>query len=125
MVDLSNEESWQLITQESKSVSGTPGIFNRLSEILIPIPFVSEYFKIFANTVNGKPTWNYAGRLYLFVGSINSFTPEYLESTGIILNEWRIVYFPRLVDTQNSHLMFEAPYWMPDISIELWQYQEI
>ncbi len=124
MVNLSSEENWQIIYQESREVSGDPGYNNRISNILIPIPFLSEYFKIFANTTKGKTTWNWAGRLYLYIGSISNPVPEYYSSTGIILNEWKIVNFPGIKLTQESHLSFKAPYWMPDINITILQYQE-
>ncbi len=124
MVDLSNDSSWQSIANEQRSVSGTPGYFNRIPNIIMPIPFASQYFKIFANTVTGKQSWNYAGRLYLYIGSVNDFTPEYFSSTGILLNEWRVVDFPGILKSQQSHLSFEAPYWMPDINLEIYQYQE-
>ncbi|MGB3514671.1 MAG: hypothetical protein WBA93_36765 [Microcoleaceae cyanobacterium] len=125
MVDLSNDSNWQLIAEEQRNISGTPGYFNKIPNIIMPIPFINEYFKVFANTVNGKSTWNYAGRLYLYIGSVNDFAPEYFSSTGIILNEWRIVHFPGVLLTQQSHLSFEPPYWMPDIDLEVYQYQEV
>ena len=125
MADLSKDFNWQLIATETRSVSGVPGYFNRLPNIIMPIPFSTRYFKIFANTVNVKQSWNWAGRLYLYIGSVNDFVPEYFSSTGVILNEWRIVDFPGVLETLEAHLAFEAPYWMPDINIEIYQYQEI
>ncbi|NER02650.1 MAG: hypothetical protein F6K17_08430 [Okeania sp. SIO3C4] len=124
MVDLSNEDAWTLIARESRAVSGAPSFLNRIPSILMVIPFISEYFKIFVDSPNGRSSWNWAGRLYLYIGGIENFSPAYYSSTGIILNEWRIVYFPGILFAQQSHLLFEPPYWMPDINIELYQYQE-
>ncbi len=125
MVDLSNDFNWQLIAEETRNVSGKPGYYNRISNIIMPIPFSSQYFKIFASTTNGKDTWKWAGRLYLYIGSVNNFVPGYFNSTGIILDEWRIVDFPGVLKTMEAHLAFESPYWMPDINIAIYQYQEI
>jgi hypothetical protein len=123
MVDLSNDNNWVEISDESRQISGTPSRTNRIDPIRISIPFLSPYFQIFAANSQAKIGWWLAGSVELFVGSVEAFVPIRVEPKIIPLNEWQLVYFP-LSESQNWHLQFDTAYWHSEIDIAVKQYIE-
>ncbi len=124
MVDLSNEDNWQIIYTNSASVSGQPGYNNRLPEFVCSIPFLSFYFRIFANSNTAPSYYQYAGAVRLFIGSVEDELPIYVTQRKFTLGSSRLMYFV-LESSTPYHLSFLPPYWLPDITVTVEQFQPI
>jgi len=124
VVDLSRLENWEKIYEQSKTSSDYNAKYGEISKFIIPISFLSPYFKIFASTPSGKINWFFAGWLVLYVGSVEERAPAQIATKDILLNEWQILIFPEINLSINNHLSFSVPYWIFDMNIVIYQYVE-
>lgn len=124
MPDLSNDALWHPVYEGSTSVTGQPTRENKIPPIPLAIPFINRYFRAYVETSN--PRWYYGGRVTLNIGSINNPSPIYATNRKLVLRKWALLDFS-LIEGANSsqfHLIYEPPWWFPDINLAIYQYQE-
>lgn len=127
MPQFSNEEHWELIADETRSVAGTPARDNAIAPLLLPIPYLSPYFKAFISILNNNRPWYYGGRFVLYVGNVESPVPVYATSRKMLLNDWKLLEFPHLATASQGsqfYFQYEPPWWFPNISLTMYQYIE-
>jgi hypothetical protein len=118
MPDLSNLSQWQLIQSQTLIGSGEEIIHS------FPLLYLSRYVKAIATTT--KPTLKFAGSLSLMIGSVSSGNPVYATSGKMLFDKPRLFDFNLVEQATSSqfHLVYTSPYWVKDVTIQVWQYQE-
>lgn len=118
MPDLSNLSQWQLIQNQTFVGSGEEIIHS------FPLLYLSKYLKAKATTT--KPTLKFAGSLSLMIGSVGSGSPVYASSGKMLFDKPRLFDWDLIEQATSSqfHLVYTSPYWVKDVTIQVWQYQE-
>lgn len=118
MPDLSNLSQWQLIQSQTLMGSGEEIIHS------FPLLYLSKYLKAKATTT--KPTLKFAGSLSLMIGSVGSGSPVYASSGKMLFDKPRLFDWDLIEQATSSqfHLVYTSPYWVKDVTIQVWQYQE-
>lgn len=127
ILELSNAENWLLVGSVNKVVE--PGnsseFYYPFDEITLPFLLDSNIFAILVDSPSKKPTWHFAGTLYVkgFLGltAIDGL-PEasLIERQKLWLGEMRLFKIPRLVP--NYSITVVPPKWLTQIDIYCWQY---
>ena len=117
MPDLSNLSQWQLIQSQTLIGSGEEIIHS------FPLLYLSRYVKAIATTT--KLTLKFAGSLSLMIGSVGS-NPVYATSGKMLFDKPRLFDFNLVEQATSSqfHLVYTSPYWVKNVTIQVWQYQE-
>ena len=118
MPDLSNLSQWQLIQSQTLIGSGEEIIHS------FPLLYLSKYLK--AKVTTTKPTLKFAGSLSLMIGSVGSVSPVYASSGKMLFDKPRLFDWDLIEQATSSqfHLVYTSPYWVKDVTIQVWQYQE-
>ena len=113
---LSNEnKDWSLISTVVKDLS--PSRIVNLGR-----RFESEFLIAKVSTKNQKDTWSFGGKLwiaFLVLGKQTKF-----HQTNLELFEQELIQVPRLFTGKYS-LLYQAPKWFTDVTIEIWEYKGI
>lgn len=108
---LDNEADWQAIYNNFHAATDKPPIGN----ISIPGTFTNHTVRIFATSLQAKPTWWLGGRLVQLLGTPTS-DPDFEASRWVIpLRVRTLVQLPVL--TSEYRLKFEPARWHKEIAL--------
>jgi hypothetical protein len=129
VLQLSNTANWFLSYPPTQTVASqpTPGRFNSIPEITIPILFHNHIIAVLIQSETAQPNWHYAGllnqklQLGLSLGQSNG-QPETdaVEARRLYLNKTKLLRFEDLSSTFG--LTFLPAKWLGDVRITIWEY---
>ncbi|HEY9863697.1 MAG TPA: hypothetical protein V6D21_05910 [Candidatus Obscuribacterales bacterium] len=118
-VDLSNESLWHEIV--NYSVNKTTGDI----DYRFPLFYLNRYARAIVTT--GLSANLYAGKISLMIGSINAETPVFSNQINVFFNKMRLLDFPLISSASSSqfHIVYTPPYWVKELNIKVWQYEDL
>ena len=124
LADLKNDNNWQQVYRDSKSVTyDAAGGYTALPAFEIPITFDKALIAVRTNSQGAKFTWRFSGVLSQRMQLGGGATPLPVASLSynrLRINRSTLLHFPTY-DT-DYELLFEPYYWIKHIDLTIWEY---
>jgi hypothetical protein len=125
---LADPLSWELIFSDSRSMATAPKSLWKslpIPEILTDIQPISNIIAVRASSSSNPGHWQFGGYANQKIQpGLVAFSPQSLAITSkqkIWLDRISVLFFPDLTDSY--YLTFNIPYWLRQISLDVWQYR--
>lgn len=126
IANLQDINLWQPVWSNSFAVAPVPGTTNRvypIGTIQIPILVSNQVIGLYISSEDSPPNWKYAGMLRQVVPTgliIGGLANAQFSQHKVYLNRINVVNLPKC--TSDSALYLDVPYWIPDISLSLYEF---
>lgn len=124
LADLKNDNNWQQVYQDSKTVTyDAVGGYSPLPAFEIPITFDKLIIAVRTLSAGAKYSWRFSGVLTQRMQLGGGATPLPVASLSynrLRINRSHLLHFPNY--NTDYELLFEPYYWIKNINLTIWEY---
>lgn len=119
-----NETNWELFYNETKARQTQGEVSFPIEPWELGLLADSELLAVYCSTESGGDNWRFGG--YMSIGFSTGLTvgglpdAESSQARRLQLNSLKLYQVQKYAAEYS--IRFSVPYWMPDISIQVWQY---
>lgn len=125
IANLQDGNLWEPAWNDSFAVTPVPGTSNvyPIGTIAIPVLTSNQVIGLYIGSNDSPPNWKYAGMLRQVVSTglvVGGLANAQFSQHKVYLNRINIIDLPKA--TTDSALYLDVPYWIPDISLNLFEF---